>query len=80
MLGLAALSLAVDDVEVNFDGLADRSVPVSRHLHEQHALQDIDELSHRTAYVIEDLKTANTYRLAFVFVYGCFHFPDLLAI
>lgn len=40
VLGLAALPLAVDDVEVDFDGMADGRVSVGRHLHEQHALQD----------------------------------------
>lgn len=40
MLRLAALPLAVDDTEVDFDGLAHARVSVGRHLHEQHILQD----------------------------------------
>ena len=40
VLRLAALPLAVDDVEVDFDRMADGRVSVGRHLHEQHALQD----------------------------------------
>lgn len=40
MLRLAALSFAIDDVEVYFDRMADRCIPVGRHLHKQHTLQD----------------------------------------
>lgn len=39
MLRLAAFSLAVDDVEVHFDRMTHRCVPVRRHFHKQHALQ-----------------------------------------
>lgn len=39
MLGLAALPLAINDAEVDFDRMADRRVSVGRHLHKQHALQ-----------------------------------------
>lgn len=40
MLRLAALPLAIDDVEVDFDGVADRRVSVGRHFHKQHTLQN----------------------------------------
>lgn len=40
MLRLAALPLAVNDTEVDFDRLAHGRVSVGRHLHEQHILQD----------------------------------------
>lgn len=40
MLRLAALPLAVDDAEVDFDRLADGRVSVGRHLHKQHILQN----------------------------------------
>lgn len=40
MLRLAPLPLAINDVEVHFDRMADRCVSVGWHLHKQHALQD----------------------------------------
>ncbi len=38
VLRLAALPLAVDDVEVHFDRVANGRVSVGRHLHKQHIL------------------------------------------
>lgn len=39
MLRLAALPLAINDAEVDFDRMADGRVSVGRHLHKQHILQ-----------------------------------------
>lgn len=44
MLQLAALPLAIDDAEVDFDGVAERRVSVGRHFHKQHVLQHRDLL------------------------------------
>lgn len=40
VLRLAALPLAVDDVEIHFDRMIDGRVSVGRHLNKQHILQD----------------------------------------
>lgn len=39
MLRLAALAFAVDDTEVDFDGVAHGCVSVGRNLHKQHVLK-----------------------------------------
>lgn len=44
VLQLAALPLAIDDAEVDFDGVAERRVSVGRHLNKQHVLQHRDLL------------------------------------
>lgn len=58
MLRLAALPLAVNNVEVHFDRVADGRVSVGRHLHEQHALRDKDLLCAET----EPFRLGSRYR------------------
>lgn len=61
MLRLAALPLAVDDTEVDFDRLAQGRVSVGRHLHEQHILQDSQPSGiHRNGTRIPDTNRVHT--------------------
>lgn len=84
MLRLAALPLAIDDIEVDFDRMTNRCVSVGRHLHKQHTLQDTTVLW-ATKLEAEEFKDqshleVNTHWLTLIFVYCRFHFPDLLPI
>ena len=91
MLRLAPLPLAVDDVEVDLDRVADGQFPVGRDLHKQQVLQDrgstvsgliVGSDCMRFFYVryIQGHGCSSAYRLTLVFVYSRLHLPYLLSI
>lgn len=69
MLGLAALPLAVDDAEVDFDSLADGRVSVGRHLHKQHILQKQSAVRNLRKPDARPRQRPHTHRLALIFVH-----------